>query len=106
MTRSQNTHAQVNAAFLYKLTDKETVITARIVFGGLSGQFIHASKTEKYLVGEKIFTNEVLQGALTILKNEIVVEEIAGDLDPEFRKKCALGLFYKVSGGTSEDFIL
>lgn len=98
MSRSLNTHAQVNGAFLYKLNpnDKETAISASIVIGGLSGEFIHARDTEKYLVNKKIFTNEVLQEALKVLDREIVAKVIPGDLEPEYRKKCALGIFYKV----------
>ncbi|XP_063828787.1 uncharacterized protein LOC135078132 [Ostrinia nubilalis] len=97
MPRAQNAHAQVNAAFLYKFDhhDKETVLSASIVMGGISAHFTHARKTEQYLVKKKIFTNEVLQEALKILEKEIKAEEIPGDLEPEYRKKCALGLFYK-----------
>ncbi|KPJ03064.1 Xanthine dehydrogenase [Papilio xuthus] len=96
MPRSQNAHAQVHSAFLYELdVDHETVKSARIVYGGLSGKFIHATKTETCLIGKKIFTNETLQLALEVLNGELIVEEIRGYLSPEYRKKCALGLFYK-----------
>ncbi|KAL0878729.1 hypothetical protein ABMA27_003779 [Loxostege sticticalis] len=97
MPRSQNAHAQVNAAFLYKFDrlDKETVLTASIVIGGISAHFTHARKTEQYLGNKKIFTNEVLQEALQVLEKELKPEEFPGDLEPEYRKKCALGLFYK-----------
>lgn len=98
MPRSQNAHAQVNAAFLYEFNkkDKETIESARIVIGGISSTFVHASKTEHFLVGKRIFTNEVLQDALKILDGELVAEYIAGELSPEYKRKCALGLFYKV----------
>lgn len=97
MPRSQNAPAQINAAFLYELDgDKETVLSASIVIGGLSDKFIHADKTEGYLRGKKLFTNETLQGALKVLGNEIIVNRIKGHSKPEYRKKCALGLFYKV----------
>ncbi|XP_013165309.1 PREDICTED: xanthine dehydrogenase/oxidase-like [Papilio xuthus] len=96
MPRSQNAHAQVHSAFLYELdVDHETVKSARIVYGGLSGKFIHAVKTETCLIGKKIFTNETLQLALEVLNGELIVEEIRGYLSPEYRKKCALGLLYK-----------
>ncbi|CAF4846895.1 unnamed protein product [Pieris macdunnoughi] len=95
--RSQNAIAQVHAAFLYELdpVQEQTVISARLVFGGLSGPFTHAYSTENYLKGQKLFENHVLQSALSILNDEIVVEEIKGMQKPEFRKKAALGLFYK-----------
>ncbi|XP_052749009.1 uncharacterized protein LOC113513039 [Galleria mellonella] len=97
MPRAQNAHAQVNAAFLYKFDsyDQETVLSARIVIGGLSGHFIHARETEKFLINKKIFNNNVLQQALHILNEELIVEEIAGELKPQYRKKAALGVFYK-----------
>lgn len=99
MPRAQNAHAQVNAAFLYTFDDhhKDVVTSARIVIGGLSAKFVHAKETEKFVKNKKIFTNEVLQEALKVLEKELIVEEIAGEMKPEFRKKVALGLFYKVS---------
>ncbi|CAH2056999.1 unnamed protein product, partial [Iphiclides podalirius] len=97
MPRSQNAHAQVNAAFLYEFKTKEdeTVKSARIVIGGLSAKFVHATNTEKILINKKLFTNETLQTALQVLEEEIIVQEIPGFLSPDYRKKCALGLFYK-----------
>lgn len=97
MSRAQNAHAQVNAAFLYEFDDhnKDIVLSARIVMGGLSGKFVHARETEEFLCKKKIFTNQVLQQALRILEGELIVEDIAGEMKPEYRKKCALGLFYK-----------
>ncbi|XP_013192259.1 probable aldehyde oxidase gad-3 isoform X2 [Amyelois transitella] len=97
MPRSQNAHAQVNAAFLYEFDrhNSDVVLSARIVIGGLSAKFVHAYNTEKFLIKKKIFTNSVLQNALQILNDEILTEEIAGEPSPEFRKKVALGLFYK-----------
>ncbi|XP_048483252.1 xanthine dehydrogenase [Plutella xylostella] len=97
MPRAQNAHASVNAGFLYKFDEHEygRVESARIVMGGISERFVHAENTEKFLVGKQLFTNEVLQAALQVLADDLVVEEIAGELKPEFRKKLALGLFYK-----------
>lgn len=99
MPRSQNAHASVNAAFLYKLDSHRpgVVLSARVVFGGLSAHFTHAPRTEHMLVGRNLFTNEVLQEALHVLDQELKVEEISGELSPEYRRKCALGLFYKAS---------
>lgn len=99
MPRAQNAHAQVNAAFLYEFDphNPEIVLSARIVIGGLSEHFVHALKTEEYVRNKKIFTNEVLQGALKVLEAELIVDDIAGEMKPAYRKKCALGLFYKVS---------
>ncbi|XP_037970324.2 xanthine dehydrogenase 1 [Plutella xylostella] len=97
MPRAQNAHASVNSAFLYKFNpdDKETVVSARIVFGGISATFVHAKKTEEFVVGKQVFTNKILQEALKVLEAELDVKEIPGEFKPEFRKKLALGLFYK-----------
>lgn len=99
MPRSQNAIAEVNAGFLYEFdaNDEKTVKSARIVYGGLSKDFVHANKTESFLKSKNIFDDKVLQEALKILEKEIVVEVIPGKLKPEYRKKAALGLFYKVS---------
>lgn len=96
MPRSQNAAAIVNAAFLYRMKNKETVTEVSIVFGGLSKKKIHAEETEKYILGKNIFTNEVLQEALKVLENELIVEPNPPEPSVEFRKKLALGLFYKV----------
>ncbi|CAH0400156.1 unnamed protein product [Chilo suppressalis] len=97
MPRAQNAHAQVNAGFLYEFDvhNENTVLSARIVYGGLSEKFNRARHTEQFLVNKDIFTNEVLQSALEILQKELIVEFIPGDKEPEYKKKCALGLFYK-----------
>ncbi|KAI8427486.1 hypothetical protein MSG28_002019 [Choristoneura fumiferana] len=97
MPRAQSAHAQVNAAFLYEFEqDKETVRSVRIVIGGISADFVHAWKTERYIAGKMVFKDEVLHGALNELKEDLsVAEQIAGEMKPEFKIKCALGLLYK-----------
>ncbi|CAH2233060.1 jg18404 [Pararge aegeria aegeria] len=54
-----------------------------------------ALKTEKYLTGKSLFRNETLQGAINVLKNELVVVESLPDPPVEYRRNVALGLFYK-----------
>ncbi|CAH4031683.1 unnamed protein product [Pieris brassicae] len=97
MSRSQNSLAEVNAAYLYEVDvkDEKTIISARIVYGGLSKDFTHADNTELFLIGKNVFDNDVLQKALNLLDKELIVEEIQVKLKPEYRKKAALGLFYK-----------
>ncbi|XP_030027604.2 indole-3-acetaldehyde oxidase [Manduca sexta] len=95
--REQNAHAEVNAAFLFKF-DPHThrVVEASIVYGGINPSFSHAYETEKHLVGQFIFTNEVVQSALSCLDSEIHPDINPPDPSPSFRKKLALSLFYKV----------
>lgn len=97
MPRSQSTHAIVNAGFLYKLTSDNTVIEARIVFGGLSPSFIRAEATEKYLVGKPLFSNTTLQASLIVLETELVVVNNPPETSVQYRKQLALSLFYKVA---------
>lgn len=96
MPRSQNAHAIVNAGFLYELNDNNVVHQARIVFGGLSSEFIRASATETFLKGKSLFTNKNLQAALKILESELIVTENPPEPTAAYRKKLALGLFFKV----------
>ncbi|KAJ8719954.1 hypothetical protein PYW07_011997 [Mythimna separata] len=93
--RSQNAHALVNAGFLYRLTSANIVKSARLVYGALSPKFIHASATEKFLTGKELFTNKTLTAAIKILEAELVVQENPPEPSVEYRKKVAVGLFYK-----------
>jgi len=94
MPRAQNAHAYVNAAFLLEM-DSTKVISAKICYGGINPTFIHAEKTEKFLVGENLFENKSLQNALTILNDEIKPDFVLPDASSEYRKNLALSLFYK-----------
>lgn len=96
MPRSTSAHAIVNAGFMYQLSNNCTVLTSRIVFGGLSPSFTRAYKTEQYLADKQLFQNETLQSALKILENEMVIKDNPPAASVEFRQKLALGLFYKV----------
>lgn len=96
MPRSQNAHALVNAGFLYKLRGSENKVKqARMVFGGLSPNFIRATNTERCLLKRNLFTNSTLQEALTYLDRELEVLPNPPEPSVEYRKKLALGLFYK-----------
>ncbi|CAG9836996.1 unnamed protein product [Diabrotica balteata] len=94
MPRAQNAHAMVNAGFLVKL--KNNVVTyANIVYGGINPQFVHASKTEKFLIRQNLYNNDTLQKAFNSLKQEINPDYVLPDPTPDFRKNLAISLFYK-----------
>nr|XP_049700673.1 uncharacterized protein LOC110380995 [Helicoverpa armigera] len=95
MPRSQNASALINAGFMYRLNKDNTVKSAKIVFGALSPTFYRAKATEQFLVGKQLFINETLSSALKILNNELIVEDNPPAPSVEYRKKVALGLFYK-----------
>lgn len=94
MQRAQNTHAYVNAGFLLK-SSKGLVNSIRICFGGISPDFVHAEKTEKYLRGKDLYTNDILQYALGLLNSELQPDWILPDACPDYRKYLAVSLFYK-----------
>ena len=94
MPRAQNAHAYVNAAFLLEM-DSTKVISAKICYGGINPTFIHAEKTEAFLIDENLFENKSLQNTLTILNDEIKPDWILPDASTEYRKNLALSLFYK-----------
>lgn len=96
MPRAQNAHAFVNAGFLYQFnSDKTSILSATICYGGINPTFIHATNTENYLIGLNLFTNTVIQGALNTLDTEISPDWVLPDTSPEFRKDLAFGLIYK-----------
>ncbi|XP_045500109.1 xanthine dehydrogenase 1-like [Colias croceus] len=93
--RAQNAHAMVNAGFLYTLNNSNQVKSSRIVITGLTPGYSRATKTEAFLVGKNLFTNETLQGAIKVLSNEIVVTDSLLEGSAEYRKRVAIGVFYK-----------
>ncbi len=94
MPRAQNSHAYVNAGFLLRF-ENGVIHSARICFGGISPEFVHAIETEKFLAGKDLYTNETLQEALRILSSEIQPDWVLPDADPVYRKNLAASLFYK-----------
>ncbi|XP_023950417.2 uncharacterized protein LOC112054759 [Bicyclus anynana] len=95
MPRAQNVHALVHAGFLYKIDANTKVSSCRIVYGGLSPTFSRAKSTEVYLIGKSLFRNETLQGALSVLRKELVVTQLLPEPPLEYKRGTALGLFYK-----------
>lgn len=96
MPRAQNAHAYVNAAFQLEVNaSKNSVIAAKLCFGGIDETFVHASKAETFLVGKDPFCNNTIQGALNILNDEIKPDWVLPDATPEYRRNLAMALFYK-----------
>lgn len=94
MPRAQNAHAYVNAGFLFKF-EKSIVRSARICFGGITPEFVHANETEKFLIGKNLYSNKILQGALDCLISELNPDWVLPDACPEYRKNLGAALFYK-----------
>lgn len=96
MRRAQNTPAIVNAGFLVKISN-DLVDECRIVFGAINPNFVHASQTETLLKGKKLYSNDTLQKAYKSLDDELLCDNIPPNPMPEYRKKLAISLFYKVT---------
>ncbi|CAB3259492.1 unnamed protein product [Arctia plantaginis] len=95
MPRNQNALAIVNAAFLLEFESKKKIKSAKIVYGNIDPEFVHATNTEKYLVGKNVFCDHTLQEAIKVLNDELLPVELPGEQSIECRKKLGLGLFYK-----------
>lgn len=96
MPVAQDAHAIVNAGFLLKFNQDNTIQSARIVYGGINPQFIHASRTEQYLSGKNPFDDDVLQGAYKILDAEVNPDVSLPGAPPAYRKGLSMSLLYKV----------
>ncbi|XP_076232212.1 xanthine dehydrogenase/oxidase [Calliopsis andreniformis] len=106
MPRAQNAHALVNAGFLFKLDGTGHVLeTPNIIIGGIHKQFLHASKTEKYLVQKSIFDRGVVKEAIRTLSSELDPDHVLPDYSPAFRKTLAEGLFYKFILGVRPEHV-
>ncbi|XP_045773994.1 indole-3-acetaldehyde oxidase-like [Maniola jurtina] len=96
MPRAQNSHAIVNAGFLFKFRNNSQLLeSATLVFGGISRNFIHAATTEAILIDKDPYTNETLQLVLKSLHEEIQPEENPLEPSAEYRKMLAVSLYYK-----------
>ncbi|KAJ8719479.1 hypothetical protein PYW08_011654 [Mythimna loreyi] len=95
MPRNQNSLALVHSAYLLKIGKKDEIEYASIVYGNINPNVYHASETEKFLIRKNIFNDKNLQEAIKVLERELRPVEIPGESSIQFRKKLALGLFYK-----------
>lgn len=87
----------VNAGFLLKFNNSDIVQSARIVYGGINTNFIHASNTENFLKGKNLFDNNNMQSTFKSLDQELKPDYVLPEATPQYRKGLAIALFYKVS---------
>ncbi|XP_050092185.1 xanthine dehydrogenase/oxidase-like [Anopheles aquasalis] len=96
MPRAQNCHAYVNAAFLVQFSDdRRTVHLATLCFGGIKPKFTHATETEQFLVGRKLFDDATLKETFEKLTGELEPDWVLPDASSEYRKQAAIALFYR-----------
>lgn len=95
MPRAQNAHAYVNAGFLVELDKDTKVKRARICFGGIRPDFVHAKAIEQQLVGRNPFDNALLEQVFGQLTTLLEPDHVLPDASPDYRRKLACGLLYK-----------
>ena len=77
MPRSQNSHAYINAGFNFTFSNMDSleIESCSIVFGGISSDFVHASKTENFLMKKSLRDENVLTDSFIILNGELNPQE-------------------------------
>ncbi|XP_061182872.1 xanthine dehydrogenase-like [Saccostrea echinata] len=97
--RTQSAHSDVNAGMNFGVDATQNFLIKSkptIVFGGISKNFVHATKTEEYLVGKALGDQNTLKGALTMLSQELIPDDSDQNLtSADFRKNVAMALFYR-----------
>lgn len=96
MPRAQNAYSYINAGFLIHHDGQFNIKFARIIYGGISDNFIHAKDTEKFLMNKQLFDNNVIGEALNVLNNELRANKVSFSGSIAFRETLAKNLFYKV----------
>ena len=66
-----------------------------ICFGGITDGFVHATRTEIYLIGKRLTDPATLKGALNTLSQELNPHKAILEAEPKYRKNLAQSLLYK-----------
>ncbi|KAL5273913.1 hypothetical protein ACFFRR_000587 [Megaselia abdita] len=93
--RSQNAHAIVNGAFLFKFSSSTNIESARICFGGINPSFVHAKATEIFLKNKNSSNEETVQELFRTLLTELNPDWFLPDASPQYRRYVSCGIFYK-----------
>ncbi|GMI97444.1 xanthine dehydrogenase 1, XANTHINE DEHYDROGENASE 1 [Hibiscus trionum] len=89
--------AIVNAGMRVCLEEKgeEWVVSdASVAYGGVAPLSVCATKTKEFLIGKE-WNQDVLRGALNVLRTDIVLKEDAPGGMVEFRRSLTLSFFFK-----------
>lgn len=96
MPRAQNAHAIVNAAFLLELDTATGIVrNARICFGGINPDFVHATAIEDILKDQSFYEKAVVEKIFTKLPAILEPSDVLPDPSPEYRRMLACGLMLK-----------
>lgn len=96
-------HAYVNAGFLIEWHDSQqrVVRSARICFGNIRPDFVHAQNVEQLLVGRDLYNADTVAQVFEQLLSSIQPDERPPEASPEYRQKLACSLFYKFLLGSA-----
>ncbi|XP_021947093.1 xanthine dehydrogenase/oxidase [Folsomia candida] len=95
--RFQNAHAYVNGGILIKVDTKKNFNVSekpRIVFGGISPDFVHSTQTENFLFGKDL-NKGTLTSTMDTLEAELKPNETPTEGSQTYRKTLAQSLLYK-----------
>ncbi|GAB0096601.1 hypothetical protein DMENIID0001_121300 [Sergentomyia squamirostris] len=96
--RAQNAQTYMNSGFLFNITPSTGIISScRIVYGGISPGFVHATTFEKTLKDRICFDNNTIQSCIEVIKSNFPSEmdNTIDGFSANFRLNLALGMFYK-----------
>lgn len=102
MSRHQLAHPIVNCGVLFSLNlSNQTIVSAKIVYGGVAPGLVFASQTMAYLAGKALSTSTLAQ-AVKLLQQDCLPPPLppspvsAGQVvDPNYRLSVCLSVFYK-----------
>ncbi|EDW80734.1 uncharacterized protein Dwil_GK11684 [Drosophila willistoni] len=103
LPRAQNVHAYVNAGFLieWQNIQRHTVRSARICFGNIRPNYVHAQPVEQLLIGRDLYDPATITQIFHQLLADLQPEEMPPEASPEYRKTLACSLFYKFLLGSA-----
>ncbi|XP_064107764.1 uncharacterized protein LOC135216406 [Macrobrachium nipponense] len=96
--RAVNAHAYVNACFKMEIDEADgyrVSAAPTILLGGINPTFMHAKKTENYLLNRRLTDVPTVVESAVILGNEVKPDSQKQDASPEYRISLARCLLYK-----------
>lgn len=96
MPRAQNASAFLNAAFLLNLDTTTGVVTnARLCFGGIRPDFLHAKAIEQILLQQRFYDKTVVAKIFSKLPKILQPNEVRPGTSPEYRRILGGGIMLK-----------
>ncbi|XP_002000301.2 aldehyde oxidase 4 isoform X1 [Drosophila mojavensis] len=105
LPRAQNVHAYVNSGFLieWQNVQHRIVASARLCFGNIRPDFVHAEHAEQLLVGRDLYDSATVAQVFEQLPTSLQAVEMPPEASPAYRQKLACSLFYKFLLGSAPE---